>query len=71
MNKISQDPQPPILGGDNYFNPEVETMPREELEKLQLERLQKTVRHCMNAEFYRKKFDELGITPDDIQSLDD
>ncbi|MBR5440008.1 MAG: phenylacetate--CoA ligase [Prevotella sp.] len=55
----------------NFFNPEVETMPREELEKLQLERLQKTVRHCMNAEFYRKKFDELGITPDDIQSLDD
>ena len=55
----------------NFFNPEVETMPREELEKLQLERLQKTVRHCMNAEFYRQKFDELGITPDDIQSLDD
>ncbi|MBR6494075.1 MAG: phenylacetate--CoA ligase [Prevotella sp.] len=54
-----------------FFNPELETMPREELEKLQLERLQKTVRHCMNAEFYRKKFDELGITPDDIQSLDD
>ena len=46
-------------------------MSREALEKLQLERLQKTVRHCMNAEFYREKFAELGITPDDIQSLDD
>ena len=46
-------------------------MPREELEKLQLERLQKTVRHCMNAEFYRQKFAELGITPDDIKTLDD
>lgn len=46
-------------------------MPREALEKLQLERLQKTVRHCMNAEFYREKFAEIGITPDDIQSLDD
>ena len=46
-------------------------MPREALEKLQLERLQKTVRHCMNAEFYREKFAELGITPDDIRSLDD
>ena len=55
----------------NFFNPEVETMPREELEKLQLERLQKTVRHCMNAEFYRQKFAELGITPDDIKTLDD
>ena len=46
-------------------------MPREALEKLQLERLQKTVRHCMNAEFYRENFAELGITPDDIRSLDD
>ena len=56
---------------EKYFNPELETMPREALEKLQLERLQKTVRHCMNAEFYREKFAEIGITPDDIQSLDD
>ena len=56
---------------EKYFNPELETMSREALEKLQLERLQKTVRHCMNAEFYREKFAELGITPDDIRSLDD
>ena len=54
-----------------YFNPELETMPREQLESLQLERLKKTVQHCMNAEFYRKRFKELGITPDDIQTLDD
>ena len=46
-------------------------MSRPELEQLQLERLKKTVDHCMNAEFYRKKFAELGITPDDIKSLDD
>ncbi len=46
-------------------------MSRAELEALQLERLQKTVRHCMNSEFYQKKFAELGITPDDIKSLDD
>ncbi len=55
----------------NYFNPELETMSRSELEALQLERLQKTVKHCMNAEFYQKKFKELGITPDDIKTLDD
>ena len=54
-----------------YFNPELETMSRDALEALQLQRLQKTVRHCMNAEFYRKRFAELGITPDDIQTLDD
>lgn len=54
-----------------YFNPEVETMSREQLEQLQLERLKKTVNHCMNAPFYQKKFQELGITPADIKTLDD
>ena len=56
---------------DKYFNPEYEAMTREQIEALQLERLQKTVRHCMNNEFYRKKFAEMGITPDDIKSLAD
>ncbi|MBQ6681665.1 MAG: phenylacetate--CoA ligase [Prevotella sp.] len=55
----------------NYFNPELETMSRSELEALQLERLQKTVNHCMNSPFYQNKFKELGITPDDIKTLDD
>ena len=54
-----------------YFNPEAETMPREQLEQLQLERLQKTVNHCMNSPFYQKRFQELGITPTDIKTLDD
>ena len=54
-----------------FLHPELETMPKEELRQLQLERLQKTVRHCMNAPFYREKFAELGITPDDIKTLDD
>jgi phenylacetate-CoA ligase len=54
-----------------YFEPELETMSRDRLEALQLERLQKTVRHCMNSEFYRERFKELGITPDDIRTLDD
>ena len=55
----------------NYFNPELETMSRSELEALQLERLQKTVNHCMNSPFYQNKFKELGITPDDNKTLDD
>ena len=58
-----------VLG--SFFNPEYETLSRSEIEALQLERLQQTVRHCMNNAFYRKKFDELGITPDDIKSLAD
>ena len=54
-----------------YFEPELETMSRDQLESLQLERLQKTVRHCMNSGFYRNRFKEMGITPDDIRTLDD
>ena len=54
-----------------YFNPEIETMSREDIEKLQLERLKKTVNHCMNSEFYKRKFEEMGITPEDIKTLDD
>lgn len=55
----------------DYFNPEVETLSVEGLKTLQLERLQKTVRHCMNSPFYQKKFQELGIKPEDIKTLDD
>ena len=54
-----------------YFNPEAETMPREQLEQLQLERLQKTVNHCMNSPFYKQRFEECGLKPEDIKSLDD
>jgi phenylacetate-CoA ligase len=47
-------------------------MPREELEQLQLERLQATInRACKNVTCYRNKFKEAGIVPEDIQSLAD
>ena len=39
-----------------YFNPERETMTREQIEAFQLERLKETVRHCMNNAIYQKKF---------------
>ena len=54
-----------------YLHPQYETLSHEELKALQLERLKATVKHCMNSEFYRKRFAEAGLTPDDIQSLDD
>lgn len=54
-----------------YFDPEVETLSREGIEALQLQRLKETVSHCMNSPFYKKRFEEAGITPDDIQSLAD
>ncbi len=49
-----------------------ECMPREERRILQLKRLKDVVtRSYMNVPFYKQKFDELGITPDDINSLED
>lgn len=54
-----------------FLHPHYETMSRGDIEKLQLERLQATVRHCMNCEFYKKRFDEAGLKPEDIKSLDD
>ena len=54
-----------------YFNPEIETLDRAGIQKLQLERLHKTLEHCMQSEFYRKRFAQAGITPADIKTLDD
>ena len=54
-----------------YLHKELETMTRPEIEKLQLERLQKTVRHCMNSPFYKKRFEENNLKPEDIKTLDD
>lgn len=49
-----------------------ERMTRTELEVLQLERLQQTVRHAYgNVPLYTRKFDEAGVHPDDIRTLAD
>lgn len=54
------------------FEPKIETMPREELRKLQLERLQNTVKRVYeNVPFYKQKLQEKGVEPGDIKSLDD
>ena len=54
------------------YDMEYETMPREALEAIQLRRLQATLQRVYaNVPFYRKKFDEAGITPHDIQRLED
>ncbi len=54
------------------YDLEKETLPREDLERLQLRRLQAQVeRVYANVPFYRKQFEERGITPKDIRTLDD
>lgn len=49
----------------------MELLTRSEIEALQLERLQQTLKRCMNSPFYKKRFDELHLKPSDIRSLDD
>ena len=53
------------------FNREMETLSRVEIEALQLQRLQQTVAHCMQSPFYKKRFEEIGLKPEAIQSLQD
>lgn len=62
-----------ILPNDNnpFFDEKMETMTRAQIEALQLERLQATVQHCMNSPFYRNRFEEAGLKPEDIKTLDD
>ena len=56
----------------NYYQPEIETMPYEQLRQLQNERLVKQVQHVWdNVPYYRAKMEEKGVTPADIQSVDD
>lgn len=54
------------------FSEEMETLPREALEALQLKRLQQTVSRVYHTvDFYKKSFDKAGIKPDEINSLAD
>ena len=56
----------------NYYQPEIETMPYDQLRAMQNEKLLKQVRHVWdNVPYYRQKMEEKGVTPEDIQSVDD
>ena len=55
-----------------YYQPEIETMPREQLAQLQLERMKESFANAYdNVELYQRRFDEAGVGPEDLQSLDD
>ncbi len=55
-----------------FFQPELETMSREEMATLQNQRFLKQLRRVYdNVPYYREKMKEAGVTPDDIQSLED
>ena len=56
---------------DKYWEEEIETMPREELHKLQLRRLRKTIGIAANSPYYKQVFQKHGITADSIRSIED
>ncbi len=54
------------------WNPKFEAMDREELEQIQLERLQATLHHAYrHVPFYRELFDGVGLGPGDIMRVED
>ena len=58
--------------GSPFWNRLTETMPRAQLDKLHLQRVQALAHYAYeNTPFYRKKFDNAGLKPSDIRSLDD
>ena len=61
-----------LIQNKMIWNPSVECMDRESMRKLQSERLRKVVERVYNnCEPYRKRMEEAGVTPEDINSIDD
>ncbi len=55
-----------------YYQKEIETMPVEDIKKLQSEKLVKQVKHVYeNVPYYKNLMDEKGVTPDDIKGIED
>ena len=55
-----------------YYQQEIECASREEIKKMQSERLVKTVKRAYeNSAYYKKLMDEKGLTPQDVKSVDD
>ena len=56
------------MSTSSFYHPELETLSRSGIDALQSERLRATVRHCMGSPFYKRRFAECGLTPDDIRT---
>ena len=55
-----------------FFQKDIETMSRKDIEALQLERLKRVVKYCYdNVPFYHKRMDEVGFDPAKVRVLSD
>ncbi len=60
------------MGKRKYYQPEIETMPVEQIKKLQSEKLVKQVKHVYeNVPYYRELMDKKGVKPEDIHGIED
>jgi phenylacetate-CoA ligase len=56
----------------NYFDPEIETAPREDIRRIQLEKLRHQVAWAFErVPWYKERFRDLEVKPEDIRSLED
>lgn len=59
-------------GSEHYWSPRLDTAPRAELRHIQNTKLAAAVPFLYeNSPFYRRRFERLGMTPDDIRTVDD
>jgi len=57
---------------NRYYDPQIETASRDTLRKIQTNKLRSLVKHAWDSSpFYRRKFEEANVCPDQIQSLED
>jgi len=60
------------MGDKKFWNEEMETLPLEEIRRIQFEKLKKQMKYIYeNSEFYREKFKACGVKPEDVKSLDE
>ena len=60
------------MAQSEYWNPKNETLPREQLQALQLAKLQRMTQWAYaRSPFHKRRFDAAGFHPDQLKSLDD
>jgi len=60
------------MNRDRYWNPIIETLPRERLQELQLKKFKRIIRWAYErSKFHKALYDAAGMTPDDIRTFDD
>ena len=56
----------------NYFQPEIETMPVDEIKNMQSEKIVRQVKHVYdNVPYYKEQMDKMGVKPSDIHGIED